>query len=30
MSDLRVLQLQHYDMILGYDWLEKHSSMKLH
>jgi hypothetical protein len=29
-SDLRVLYLQHFDMILGYDWLEKFSPVKLH
>jgi hypothetical protein len=29
-SDLRVLQLQHYDMVLGFDWLEKFSPMRLH
>jgi hypothetical protein len=29
-SDLKVLQLQHFDMILDYDWLEQFSPMKIH
>jgi hypothetical protein len=29
-SDLRVLPLSSYDMILGLDWLEVHSPMKVH
>ncbi|WVZ54205.1 LOW QUALITY PROTEIN: hypothetical protein U9M48_005042 [Paspalum notatum var. saurae] len=29
-SDLKILPLQHYDLILGMDWLETHSPMKIH
>jgi hypothetical protein len=29
-SNLKVIPLQHYDLILGYDWLEKFSPMKVH
>lgn len=29
-QDLKVLPLSSYDMILGLDWLEKHSPMKIH
>ncbi|WVZ54191.1 hypothetical protein U9M48_005029 [Paspalum notatum var. saurae] len=29
-SDLKVIQLQHYDLIMGMDWLESHSPMKIH
>jgi hypothetical protein len=29
-SDLRVLPLSSYDMIIGMDWLEKHSLMRVH
>lgn len=29
-SDLKVLPLSSYDMILGMDWLESHSPMKVH
>jgi hypothetical protein len=29
-SDLKVLPLLHYDMIVGYDWLEKFSPMRVH
>ncbi|WVZ77708.1 hypothetical protein U9M48_025546 [Paspalum notatum var. saurae] len=29
-SDLKILPLQHYDLILGMDWLEAHSPMKIH
>jgi len=29
-SDLKVLLLSSYDMILGIDWLESHSPMKVH
>jgi hypothetical protein len=29
-SDLKVLSLQHFDMILGYDWLAMFSPMKNH
>jgi hypothetical protein len=29
-SSIKILPLDHYDMILGYDWLEKHSPMKVH
>lgn len=29
-SDLRILQLSAYDMILGMDWLEAYSPMKVH
>ncbi|WVZ53785.1 hypothetical protein U9M48_004681 [Paspalum notatum var. saurae] len=29
-ADLRILPLAHYDMILGMDWLEKFSPMKVH
>jgi hypothetical protein len=29
-SDLRVLPLSSYDMIIGMDWLEKHSPMRVH
>lgn len=29
-SDMKVLALKHYDMIVGMDWLEKYSPMKVH
>jgi hypothetical protein len=29
-SDFKVLNLQHFDVILGYDWLEQFSPMKIH
>ena len=29
-SDLKVLPLSSYDMILGLDWLEAHSPMEVH
>jgi hypothetical protein len=29
-SDLKILPLQHYDMMLGYDWLAQFSPMKIH
>lgn len=29
-QDLKVLPLQHYDMILGMDWLEAYSPMRVH
>jgi predicted aspartyl protease len=29
-SDLRVLPMSSYDMILGMDWLEQHSPMRVH
>ena len=29
-SDLRILPLQHFDLILGMDWLESFSPMKIH
>jgi hypothetical protein len=29
-SDFNVLPLQHFDMIVGYDWLEQYSPMKIH
>jgi hypothetical protein len=29
-SDFKVLPLQHFDVILGYDWLEQFSPMKVH
>ena len=29
-SDLRILPLQHFDLILGMDWLESFSPMKVH
>lgn len=29
-SDMKVLPLQHFDIILGMDWLEKFSPMKVH
>lgn len=29
-TDLKILPLQHFDMILGMDWLELHSPMKVH
>lgn len=29
-SPLKVLPLQHFDMILGMDWLESFSPMKIH
>jgi hypothetical protein len=29
-TDFKVLPLQHYDMILGYEWLEHFSPMKVH
>lgn len=29
-SDLKVLPLSSYDMILGLDWLEAHSPMEIH
>ncbi|WVZ62778.1 hypothetical protein U9M48_012480 [Paspalum notatum var. saurae] len=30
MSDLKVLELQHFDMIVGMDWLERISPMRMH
>jgi hypothetical protein len=29
-SYFKVLPLQHFDVVLGYDWLEKFSPMKVH
>jgi hypothetical protein len=29
-TDLKILCLNHYDMIIGYDWLEEFSPMRLH
>jgi hypothetical protein len=29
-SDLKILPLQHYDLIVGYDWLDKFSPMRVH
>jgi hypothetical protein len=29
-THLKVLSLQHFDMILGYDWMESFSPMKIH
>jgi hypothetical protein len=29
-SDLKVLALQNFDMILGMEWLERFSQMKIH
>jgi len=29
-SDLRILQLKHYDLIIGMDWLEQYSPMQVH
>jgi hypothetical protein len=29
-SDFNVLPLHHFDIILGYDWLELHSPMEMH
>jgi hypothetical protein len=29
-SNLKILPLQHFDMVLGYDWLESFSPMKIH
>lgn len=29
-SDVRVLALDHYDLIVGMDWLEQYSPMKVH
>lgn len=29
-SDLKILPLQHFDLILGMDWLESFSPMKVH
>lgn len=29
-TDLKILPLQHFDMILGMEWLELHSPMKVH
>jgi hypothetical protein len=29
-TDMRVINLQHFDVILGMDWLEQHSPMKVH
>jgi hypothetical protein len=29
-SDFKVILLQHFDVVLGYDWLEKFSPMKIH
>jgi hypothetical protein len=29
-GDLKVLPLKYYDIILGYDWLEAFSPMKIH
>jgi hypothetical protein len=29
-SDLKLLQLDYFDMILGYDWLEQFSPIKIH
>jgi hypothetical protein len=29
-SDLKILPLKHFSMILGYDWLEQFSPMKIH
>lgn len=29
-SNLKILPLTHFDVILGMDWLEKHSPMQIH
>jgi hypothetical protein len=29
-SDFMVLPLQHFDVVLGYDWLEQHNPVKVH
>jgi hypothetical protein len=29
-SNFKVLPLQHFDVVLGYDWLEEFSPMKVH
>lgn len=29
-SDLKILPLTHFDLIIGMDWLEKHSPMQIH
>jgi hypothetical protein len=29
-SDLGIIPLQHFDILLGYDWLEHHSPMRVH
>jgi hypothetical protein len=29
-SDLKILPLQSFDMIVGMDWLEQHSPIKIH
>jgi hypothetical protein len=29
-SDFKVIPLQYFDVILGYDWLEQFSPMKIH
>jgi hypothetical protein len=29
-TDLKILPLEHYDMILGYEWLLQFSPMKVH
>jgi hypothetical protein len=29
-SDMKILPLKHYDMVLGYDWLAQFSPMKIH
>jgi hypothetical protein len=29
-TDMKLLNLQHFDMILGMDWLEEFSTMKVH
>jgi hypothetical protein len=29
-SDLKVIPLQHFDMIVGFDWLEQFSPMRVH
>lgn len=29
-ADLKILPLQHYNLIIGMDWLEQHSPMHVH
>jgi hypothetical protein len=30
LSDFKVLPLQHFDLIVGYDWLELYNPMRVH